>query len=77
MWKNLEPVIQSEESQKEKNKYHMLMHIYEIQKNGIDEPIYKDGMEMQTQRMDLWTQLGKERVGQMEKVASTFLHYHV
>ena len=29
-WMNLEPVIQSEVSQKEKNKYHMLMHIYEI-----------------------------------------------
>ena len=25
---NLEPVIQSEVSQKEKNKYHILMHIY-------------------------------------------------
>ena len=28
-WMNLEPVIQSEVSQKEKNKY-ILMHIYEI-----------------------------------------------
>ena len=27
---NLEPVIQSEVSQKEKNKYHILMHIYGI-----------------------------------------------
>ena len=29
-WKDLEPVIQSEVSQKEKNKYRMLTHIYEI-----------------------------------------------
>ena len=29
-WKGLEPVIQSEVSQKERNKYHMLTHIYEI-----------------------------------------------
>ena len=29
-WMNLEPVIQSEVSQKEKNKYHILMHIYGI-----------------------------------------------
>ena len=29
-WMNLEPVIQSEVSQKEKDKYHILMHIYEI-----------------------------------------------
>ena len=29
-WINLEPVIQSEVSQKEKDKYHILMHIYGI-----------------------------------------------
>ena len=27
-WMNLEPIIQSEISQKEKNKYHILMHIF-------------------------------------------------
>ena len=45
-WMNLEPVIQSELNQK--NKYHMLMHIYRIQKNGTDEPIYRAGIDMQT-----------------------------
>ena len=30
MWMNLESVIQSEVSQKEKNKYFILMHIYGI-----------------------------------------------
>ena len=29
-WIILEPIIQSEVSQKEKDKYHILMHIYEI-----------------------------------------------
>ena len=29
-WMNLEPTIQSEVSQKEKNKYHVLTHIYGI-----------------------------------------------
>ena len=29
-WRNLEPVIQSEVSQKEKNKYSVLTHIYGI-----------------------------------------------
>ena len=29
-WTNLEPIIQSEVSQKEKDKYHLLMHIYGI-----------------------------------------------
>ena len=30
-WMNLEPLIQSEASQKEKDKYHILTHIYGIQ----------------------------------------------
>ena len=37
---DLESVIQSEVSQKEKNKYHMLTHIYGIykkKKNGSDD----------------------------------------
>ena len=29
-WMNLEPVIQNEVSQKEKNKYHILTHVYGI-----------------------------------------------
>ena len=29
-WMNLEPIIQSEVSQKEKGKYHVLTHIYGI-----------------------------------------------
>ena len=29
-WMNLEPIIQSEVSQKEKDKYHIIMHIYRI-----------------------------------------------
>ena len=37
----------------------------------------RGGIETQTQRMDLWTQQGKERVGQIERVALTYIHYHV
>ena len=29
-WMNLEPIIQNEVSQKEKDKYHILTHIYRI-----------------------------------------------
>ena len=29
-WVNLEPIIQSEVSQKEKGKYHIIMHVYRI-----------------------------------------------
>ena len=35
-WMNLEPIKQSEVSQKEKNKYHILTHIYRIYKNGTE-----------------------------------------
>ena len=46
-WMNLE-LVQSEVSQKEKNKYHLLTHMYGIEKNGADEPICRAGIEMQT-----------------------------
>ena len=47
-WMKIESIIQSEARQKEKNKYHALMHIYGIQKEGTDEPICRAAMEMQT-----------------------------
>ena len=46
---DLESVIQSEVSQKEKNKYHMLTHIYGIlKKNGSEEPRGTTGIKTQT-----------------------------
>ena len=43
-------------SQKEKNKYHILMHIWGIQKkNGTDKTISRAGMETQMWRTDVWT----------------------
>ena len=62
-WMNLEPIIQSEVSQKEKNKYRILMHIYGIEKHSTEDTIYREDTEMQTYRKDLWTQRGMERVG--------------
>ena len=43
-------------SEIEKNKYCILAHICGIQKNGTDEPICREGIETQTQRMDKWRQ---------------------
>ena len=54
-WMNLEPIIQSEVSQREKDKYCILIHIYGIWKNGTEEFISRAAMEKQTQRIDLWT----------------------
>ena len=45
---NLEPIIQSEVSQKEKDKYCILTHIYRIQKDGTKDPMYRAGKEAQT-----------------------------
>ena len=53
-WMNLEPIIQSEVSQKEKDKYRILTHIHGIQKNGTEEFIYRETMVKRTQRIDLW-----------------------
>ena len=57
-WMDLESVIQSEVSQKEKNKYSMLTRIYAIlkkkRKNWLEEPRGKMRIKMQTyKRMDL------------------------
>ena len=40
-WMKLEPIIQSEVSQKDKDQYHILMHVYGIKKDGNDNHIYK------------------------------------
>ena len=41
-WMNLEPVIQSAVSQKEKSKHCTLMYIYGNSKNTTDKPIYRE-----------------------------------
>ena len=55
-WMDLEAVIQSEVSQKEKNKYHILMHMCGIQKNGSDDLICRVRIEthMQIMRKSTW-----------------------
>ena len=54
-WMNPEPFIRSEVSQKEKDKYRILTHIYGIQKNGTEEFTCRAAMEKQTQKIGLWT----------------------
>ena len=47
-WTNLEPIIQSVVSQKEKDKYFILTHIYRIWKDSTEEFICRAAMEKQT-----------------------------
>ena len=46
-WIKLEPIKQSEVSQKQKDKYHIIMHRNGISKDGTDEPFCKAAVEMQ------------------------------
>ena len=43
----LEPIIQSEVSQKEKHQYSILTYIYGIAKDGNDDPICETAKETQ------------------------------
>ena len=70
-WINLEPIIQSEVSQKEKDKYRILTHIDEIQKNGTEELMYRVAVEKQ--RTDLWTQQGEENEMYEESNMETYI----
>ena len=54
----LEPIIQSEVSQKEKHQYSILTH-----KDGNDNPVCETVKETQMYRTDVWTLWERERVG--------------
>ena len=73
---NPEPITQSEESYKEKNNYHKLIHIYGIQKNGANEPIGRAVMEMQTQSTDGETWWGGEE-GEAGKNGQSSTETHI
>ena len=45
---NLEPIIQSEIRQKEKDKYHVLMYIWNLERWYTDEPVFRAAVETQT-----------------------------
>ena len=60
---NLELIIQSEVSQKEKHQYSILTHIYGIEKDGNGDPVCETAKETQMYRKDFWTLWERERVG--------------
>ena len=63
-WMNLELIIQSEVSQKEKDKSRILTHIYmESKKMVINDSKCRAAKETQTYRTDFWTLWEKEEVG--------------
>ena len=62
-WMKLEPIIQTELSQKGKHQYSILMHIYGIQKDGNNDPICEAAKETQMYRTVFWTLWERVRVG--------------
>ena len=67
-WMKLEPIIQSEVSQKEKHQYSILMHIYGILKEGNNNPICRVAKETQMQRTDFCAMWEKVRMGCFERI---------
>ena len=51
-WMNLEPIIQNEASQKEKDKYFVLMHLYEIQKDSANNQGNKGDRDVKNSILD-------------------------
>ena len=47
--------LQSEISQKDKDKYCILTHIYGILKDGNNDPVWKTAKETHIYRTDFWT----------------------
>ena len=67
-WINLELIIQSEISQKEKDIYRILIHICGIQKNSSEEFIYWATMKKQTKNRLMDMGRGEERLRCMERI---------
>ena len=59
----LEPIIQSEASQKEKHQYSILTHIHGILKEGNDNPVCQTAKETQMYSTVFWTLWERARVG--------------
>ena len=62
-WMKLEPIIQSEVSQKENHQYSILTDIYSISKDSNDNPICETAKETQMYRTVFWTLCERVRVG--------------
>ena len=61
-WLKLEPIIQSEVSQKEKHQYSMLTHINEIKKDGNENPVCETAKETQMYSTVFWILWERARV---------------
>ena len=68
-------ITDGEVSQKDKDQYSILTHIYGILKDGNDNSICKTEKETQMYRTDFWTLWEKARVGCSERIALEQVDY--
>ena len=77
-WMNLEHIIQSEVIQKEKNKYCIFMYTYmESRKMVVMNLFAGNQWKGRHRETTCGHKLGKESVGQMERVVWNHIHYHI
>ena len=62
-WMKLEPIIQSEISQKEEHQYSILTHIYMEFRKMVMTTLYRRQQKRQMYRTVFWTLWERERVG--------------
>ena len=72
-WMKLEPIIQSEVSQKERAIQYT--NIYMEFKKMVTITLYAKQKEIQMYRTDFWTLWEKVRVGYFERTASKYVYY--
>ena len=60
----MEPIIQSEVSQKEKHQYSILTHIHGIWKDGNDNPVCETAKETQMYTTVFWRVRGWDDLGE-------------
>ena len=72
----MEPIIQSEVSQKEKHQYRILTHIYGIQKDGNDNPVCETAKETQMLEQPLGS-VGEGEAGMMWEMVLKHVNYHM
>ena len=76
-WMELEPIIQSEVSQKENHQYSILTDIYSISKDSNDNPICETAKETQMYRTVFWTLWERARAGWYGRMALKYVNYHM
>ena len=62
-WRKLEPILQSEASQKEKQQYSIITHICGTEKDCNDDPICETAKKTQMYKTGFWTLWERARVG--------------